>query len=145
MHPTHRAAPWLALAILGLAVAPASAQTTEELGRRWADQRARQDAIDEQHRRDIDRSFREGELFRQRQEQQRRLDELQVDRQRLLNEQLHQQNQLMPYGYAPPPGYAYPPGYSAPPAYGYAPQPACQQYAQAYDPAGRPLGLVCVR
>ncbi len=136
MPSIHRALPWLALLMLGAAVMPAAAQTTQDLARRWAEQKARQDAIDEQHRRAIDRSYWQNEMLRQQQQQQQRLDDLEAQRQQLLNDRLQQENQQIPYGYTPPPAYVVP---------GYAPPPTCLQYAQAYDAAGRPLGLVCVR
>ena len=121
---------------------PAAAQTggvnPQEAARRAAEQKAREDALFQQKWQAINRSYEQGELFRQQQQQQQQLDQLQAQRQQLLNDQLELQNeQLRNGGYAVQPGAVYPPGYGQP--------AACQQYAQAYDAAGRPLGLVCVR
>ena len=109
--------------VLLLAAVPAAAQTNIQ---RWEQQRQRDIEVDRQN----DRAFQQRQQFRDQQERQRAFDQIEIERRQILNDRLERR----PLEYDQRPGVVIVPQ-----------QPGCRQYTQAYDTAGRPLGLICLR
>ncbi len=103
---------------------PVQAQTNIQ---RWEQQRQRDADVDRQN----DRSFQQRQQFRDQQERQRAFDQIEIDRRQIQNQRLERR----PLEYDQRPGVVVVPQQ----------QPTCRQYGQAYDTAGRPLGLICLR
>ncbi|TAD88557.1 MAG: hypothetical protein EAZ99_13275 [Alphaproteobacteria bacterium] len=132
-HPTSRKHRTLTGLLVGLALvmaniggALAQSQRHQDAVDRWEQQRQRDQRLDQQN----DRAFQQRQWQRQQQETQRSFDQLEIERRQILNDRLDRR----PLEFDRPPTTVVVPQ-----------QPTCRQYTQAYDAAGRPLGLICLR
>ena len=109
---------------LVLVAVPAAAQSNIQ---RWEQQRQRDIEVDRQN----DRAYQQRQLQRDQQERQRAFDQIEIDRRQIQNQRLERR----PLEYDQRPNVVIVPQQ----------QQTCRQYTQAYDTAGRPLGLICLR
>jgi hypothetical protein len=115
-----------ALAVLALLLLAAPAVAQSQNLQRWEQQRQRDQQIDQQN----DRAFQQRQQFRQQQETQRALDQNRIERGQIQNDRLERR----PLEYDRPAQTIIVPQ-----------QQTCRQYAESYDTAGRPLGVICLR